>query len=72
MIPDYYLKGHKNCAVCDYWDGIRKVEFLGRLVTIESEKTEGKCLRESGPCEGQNRFPRASCDGWQVWRALSP
>jgi hypothetical protein len=65
-----YSKYFKNCAVCDYWEGIRQVDTSSQYVTVESALSKGKCVLQGGTYNGQYRQAISSCDQWKVWTAL--
>jgi hypothetical protein len=65
-----YPKSFKNCAVCNFWGGIRQVDSFGSRVTVESSSTKGKCVLQGGPWKGQDKQALNTCAKWQAWAAL--
>ena len=65
-----YPKNFKNCAVCDYWGGSRKVDTFGLHSTVDSPSAKGKCLLQGGTWKGQDRQAQGTCNKWRAWAAL--
>lgn len=65
-----FNKSFKNCSVCDFWGGGRKVDTFGQSVTVESSNSKGKCLLQGAPWKGQDKQASATCNKWRAWGAL--
>lgn len=69
-IPFSVPKSFKNCAVCNFWGGVRKVDSFGRNAIVESMVAKGKCLNQGGNCKGVEMQAGSKCNKWVAWGVL--
>ncbi len=60
----------KSCAVCNFWEGARKLSALRDKVIVDSFSIKGKCLLRGAPWEGWEMRSVLSCSKWVKWAAL--
>lgn len=65
-----YSKNHKNCGVCDFWNGHREIDIFGRQVKVDSSVAKGKCLAQGAPYQGQDRHAYSTCTKWEKWGCI--
>ena len=63
--PDF-----KSCAVCNYWEGARKLNPFKDQITVDSPLIKGKCLLQGGPWKGWNMQASFICSKWDKWAVL--
>ncbi len=63
------LKTMKLCAVCQFWEGDRKVS-INKNVNCDTG-AKGKCVISSGPLKGQDRlYNNSPCSKFSKWDKL--
>ncbi len=63
-----WSSSQKLCATCEYWAGIRNIDFSRRYVS-DFSKT-GKCLLKGGPAWNADQPHGALCSKYRKWAVL--
>ena len=65
FFPDF-----PSCAVCNFWEGERKLSPFKDQITVESPSIKGKCLLQDSPWKGWDMRAALYCNKWDKWTAL--
>lgn len=59
------------CATCEFWNGLRKTDFMQMRVIIENAyNSYGVCMNLNSPFRRNNTGANNSCQFWSKWGIL--
>jgi hypothetical protein len=62
-----YTNAWKNCATCDFWQGMRRLDAGSVSVTVDSS-AQGQC---DGFWKGSHKMGNSKCTEWRRWVRLA-
>jgi hypothetical protein len=62
-----YRNNLSVCATCNVWGGRRDINTFHCQVTVDSARTEGKCLHPTAGWLGSSVQAGSTCSDWVVW-----
>ena len=65
-----FLSNFESCALCNFWEGARKLNAFKDQVIIDSPSVRGKCLLEGSPWKGWDMRGGFICGKWAKWAVL--
>ena len=57
----------KSCAVCNFWEGTRKLNPFRDQIIVDSPSVRGKCLLQGAPWKGWDMRATFFCTKWVKW-----
>jgi len=60
----------KECATCEFWDGIRKITSDPRVVDCEHGHVQGICCGNSSSRGKQVPASMSGCRNYKCWHCL--
>ena len=65
-----FTSDFKSCAVCNFWEGGRKLNAFRDQVIVDSPTKRGKCLLREAPWKGWDMRAAFYCSKWAKWAAV--
>ena len=69
-MAEIFISDFKACAVCNFWEGTRKLNSLKDQIIVDSLSVKGKCLLQGSPWKGWDMQASFICSKWAKWAAL--
>lgn len=67
-----YSQQHRNCAVCEHWNGQRRLNELQQVAVVQSPFADGRCALDADcPALRAQRLAGGSCVRWKAWSSLA-